>query len=170
MNEVEFVSTVRHCRTGDIATCNGPHGTVRAIVVSFVDPAKPLLLWSPSPSTAVIEFFQDALYAAEPWIPAERVAVHRLVDGARIAWTEVVTRIIGMPFDTDSDRFEAYAAGLFGVAHEVDPDEHTRITSAAESLDRRRAGAVSPREDESPWITVLPESAVWEGHRRYAFR
>lgn len=140
MNEVEFVALSRTLLTGDLVyfydreplelreplappgPAAGAPGVVAAgIVLRFVDPAKPTLVFRNAESRVPglrIDFFQDALYATQPAIRAQWFALHRRDSNAPPQglreWLSYLEQMIGRPLDGDTPLFEAYAEGLFG--------------------------------------------------------
>ncbi|MFW5828079.1 MAG: hypothetical protein ACOCU4_08300 [Alkalispirochaeta sp.] len=163
MNEIQFVELARRCRTGDIVTAEDGAGkrTGRGVIVSFVDPAKPLLAFVVE-GHVVAEFFQDVFYAASPWIAADYITVTRpaSLPGTESAhtdaWAATMSAVFGMPFTTDSERFDAYAAGVFGVPRPVSSAVYRWIESRI----------VKPADVEE---LLADRVSIWEGYRNYAF-
>ena len=163
MNEIQFVELARQCRTGDVVTAEDGVGncTGRGVIVSFVDPAKPLLAFVVE-GHVVVEFFQDVFYAASPWIAADHMTVTRPARPAGTesshadAWAATMSAVFGMPFTTDSERFDAYAAGVFGVPRGVSSAVYRWIESRV----------IEPADVEE---LLADRISIWEGYRDYAF-
>lgn len=178
MNEVQFVELARRCRTGDVVIAHNHRGerVGSGVVVSFVDPAKPLLVFLVE-GKVVVEFFQDVFYAAAPWIAADHLTVTRPASAGDAAghdaatpdaaapdasvpdasmWAATMAEVFGMPFATDSERFDAYAAGVFGTPRTVSPEVYGRLEACI--------------ADPSESAHVLADRvSIWEGYRDYAF-
>ena len=194
MNEIDFVGLARRSATGDIVLCHGEGATsgeaatslaaaietaeAAGIVIRFVDPAKPLLLFrtrpdegartSREPVAVEIDFFQDALYAAEPRITADRLSIWRRTDGdgaaTASAWLRRAEGIVDRPLGTDTELFDAYAAGALNATYR---DTTISGGSLADWIAAHmNALAVEPGMF-SPWRLDLP---IWEGHDVYTFR
>lgn len=173
MNEVQFVELARRCRTGDVVIARNQRGerVGSGVVVSFVDPAKPLLAFLVE-GKVVVEFFQDVFYAASPWIAADSLTVARPVAAPdtsasdtpapdaetpdTAAWAATMAEVFGMPFATDSERFDAYAAGVFGTLRTVSPEVYGRL----------EACIAGPSESAH---VLADHVSIWEGYRDYAF-
>lgn len=163
MNEVQFVELARRCRTGDVVVAEDSAGacTGRGVIVSFVDPAKPLLAFLVE-ERVVVEFFQDVFYSSSPWIVADRMTVTRpaIAPDTESAdtdtWPATMSAVFGMPFTTDSERFDAYAAGVFGVPRAVPSSVYCWIENRI---------AKPPHVDE----VLADRVSIWEGYRDYAF-
>lgn len=193
MNEVQFVELARRCRTGDVVIAFNQRGerVGSGVVVSFVDPAKPLLVFLVE-GKVVVEFFQDVFYAASPWIAADSLTVTRpaATPGApppdmasagaagsdasvpdastpdadtpdtaapdASMWAATMAEVFGMPFATDSERFDAYAAGVFGTLRTVSP----RVSEWIEEH------IANPSESAH---VLADRVSIWEGYRDYAF-
>jgi hypothetical protein len=228
MNEIDFVRLARTLSTGDVVlfldvSASGTSGTasrgadhdtkhgggvafepaapeVRAagIVLTFVDPAKPLLVFYPAGSrdgggssadaAFGIDFFQDVLYAAEPSISAESFAVWRPAPDAagageanrgasevsrgRDVWRSGVAAAIGMPLSTETERFDAYSSGSLSGIY---PDPFLSSAAASEPTQDGDLGAwvdahlsVMGVSRADLVATVRPVS-VWEEHDVFTF-
>ncbi len=195
MNEIDFVGLARRCITGDVVLCHTEEATVRqpnpsfaqaaeeaeaaGIVIRFVDPAKPLLLFrtrsagdaqmSATAVTVEIDFFQDALYAAAPKIEAERLSIWRhTTDSERATsasqWLHRVAEIVGRPLGTDTELFDAYAAGALSATYR---DAVVSGGSLSDWLSAHMRALSVPSETLAPWRRDL---SIWEGHDVYTFR
>ncbi|MFO8043686.1 MAG: hypothetical protein R6U25_10825, partial [Alkalispirochaeta sp.] len=72
------------------------------------------------------------------------------------AWAATMAEVFGMPFATDSERFDAYAAGVFGTPRTVSPEVYGRLEACI--------------ADPSESAHVLADRvSIWEGYRDYAF-
>ena len=192
MNEIDFVGLARRSTTGDIVLCHAgeapsEESTVSfaqaveraeavGIVIRFVDPAKPLLLFrtrsdadeNTDQATVEIDFFQDALYAAEPRITAQRLSIWRRTaetDAAanHAAWLGRVEAIVGRPLGTDSALFDAYAAGALNTTYR---DATVPDGSLADWLAAHMGALAVDPDTLTPWQVDL---SIWEGHDVYSF-
>lgn len=182
MNEVEFVALSRTLLTGDVVYfCDreppgapgkqplrpaaGASGVVAAgIVLRFVDPAKPTLVFRKAESRLPglrIDFFQDALYGTQPAIRAEWFVLHRRDSNARPQglgeWLGYLEQMIGRPLDGDTPLFEAYAEGFFGRSYH-EPGAPVDLSAWVD----HHLGLLAL---QLPVRRRPPEHfAVWEGH------
>ncbi len=187
MNEIDFVKLTRTLKTGDVVLAwtgadpaaalfpgapLAPSIVAAGCVLEFVDPAKPLLVFqtrtSAPDATALavyIDFFHDALYAASPVIRAERFAVWRTTQVNAAHWIAEIQSTIGRPYATDTDRFEAYAAGALSRRY-ADPRRMSDdvfgswLTRTLDVLE----------VDRGKLSRVVEPAAIWENHDVYSFR
>ena len=191
MNEIDFVRLARLSTTGDVVLCHTAQApsdesapsfardVERAeavgIVIRFVDPAKPLLLFRTRSAnetngavTVELDFFQDALYAAEPRIAAHRLSVWRRTDdtdgNADVSpWLRRVETIIRHPLGTDTELFDAYAAGALNATYrDTTPSEDSLTDWLANHM---KTLSITPQR-LSPWRLDV---SIWEGHDVYSF-
>lgn len=162
------------------------------VVLRFVDPAKPLLVYRLRGEAATgVDFFQDALYAAEPAIEAESFilyAPYRGAPGDLEPWISRLEELVGLPLSGETPLFEAYSRGAFGRSYPekacADPSKPAAALTAAPSVGSRRCAQSGEGADElARWLSGEISSmgrepgaydegdyySVWEGHDVYSF-
>ncbi|MFW6328529.1 MAG: hypothetical protein ACOC28_00420 [Alkalispirochaetaceae bacterium] len=214
MNEVEFRALARGFQTGAAVLfldrlvehgretegredlLRGARQAVAAgVVLRFVDPAKPLLVYRrPKAGTTGIDFFQDVLYAAEPAIRSQAFRLYppqtdgdrtgREADNAE-SWVRHLEEMVGLPLLGETPMFEAYSKGAFGGSY-ADPTAEPAASRAGASYPTAepaasRAGAAG--EELAAWLeanlrllgleaenmTLEKSYNVWENHDVYEF-
>lgn len=182
MNEVEFVATARTLVSGDVVLFDSTDAqppVAVGIVLRFVDPAKPLLVYR-SGGTTGIDFFQDTIYASTPPIVAQRCAIYRAQRQPDVtAWIGYLERMVAAPLDGETPLFDAYAAGLLSAQYR----EGLRQAQAG-TLAAPFAAQLEPGSDAGSWLSEhlqllgsaahyriepLLEFAIWEGHDVFTY-
>lgn len=182
MNEIDFVQLSRSFGSGTPVLFFSADEEIRrdfetsinravaaGIVLRFVDPAKPLLVYRNAYSRATgIDFFQDALYAATPSVPAEQFLLWQIgPDGTGEPeldpWLRYLEALIQRPLRSDTQLFDAYSAGAFGTEYEDRewfPEGLNRWVRGHLELLSLRPEVLHPRGKLE---------SVWEGHDVYTF-
>lgn len=182
MNEVEFVATARTLVSGDVVLFDSTDAqppVAVGIVLRFVDPAKPLLVYR-SGGTTGIDFFQDTIYASTPPIVAARCAIYRAQRQPDVtAWIGHLEQMVAAPLAGETPLFDAYAAGLLSAQYR----EHVAQTEA-DTLAGPFAAQLDPDSDAGRWLSehlhllgsaahyrIEPwlEFAIWEGHDVFTY-
>lgn len=186
MNEIEFVRLSRTLknhmvvlffdtgRQSPTTLLNATRSAVGAgLVLRFVDPAKPLLVYRRSGDTATgVDFFHDVLYATTPALAATTFDVwehdtHTVENHPpSMRWRRHLEEMLNQPLDGDTALFEAYREGRFGSEYrEPGPAHQDRFTletwlDAHLDLVGFSAGRMT---------RVLSNCNVWEDHDVYRF-
>lgn len=178
MNEVDFVRLSRGfetgtpvlffadggCRKRDFASALKT-SVAGGIVLRFVDPAKPLILYRRRGDvTTGIDFFQDVLYASEPAIQASHFALWKSAGQDRVnaeRWIKYVEGIVGTVLRGETPLFDAYSAGVFGDRYNELPEVSLPVWMRTHlellSIELKDL----ERETES--------HSIWDGHNAYSF-
>ncbi len=184
MNEVEFVTLSRTFRTGATvlfsdreAATEPPRfdrelalSTGAGFVLKFVDPAKPALVYRTAGGetsvTTGVEFFQDALYAADPGVPAKSFSLWtvRSVDQRQNVdpWIGYLQEIVGRPLSGDTALFDAYAEGVMGKTF----PEPSFAGGALSEWVRHHVALLGTTLDA---LSCAGFHLVWDGHDVYTF-
>jgi hypothetical protein len=178
MNEVDFVQLSRGFETGTpvlffsdgerrednfSAALEGAVGG--GIVLRFVDPAKPLLVYRRRDAFSTgVDFFQDVLYAAEPAIQATHFALWEGMDQKPTdleRWVTYLEQVVDRPLRGETPLFDAYRAGAFGRRYNELPEASLPVwmRTHLELLSLGSKDLVRGSENYS----------VWDGHNAYSF-
>ncbi len=185
MNEVDFARLSREMSTGDLvlfykerlvtdSPCvtdpNGYRSLVAGAIAAgwvlrFVDPAKPLLIYRTDNTPALgIDFFQDALYSAQPAITAGSFVIVSSHDSAKLdarPWFLYLERVVGQKLQTETELFDMYSAGALGAVY----TEQTLCDAGLlEWIQAHHSLLDSPALDH-----IGATRDVWEGHNVYSF-
>lgn len=86
------------------------------LILTFVDPAKPLLIYRTSGSDVCIDFLHDVVYTAQQARAAGSCILSTPPDGVCSAerLRDFVSGVTGRQFRSANDQYQAYADGMLG--------------------------------------------------------